>query len=119
MNAHLPAHLDAMKAPPQRDAVHAAFLRASQDGKTLTQESEWRRFLGELTSLKVCSSSKERRVLEETAEEIRQVAKEARAVIEEAYDGETLDAFSEALAPAFKNSLSPDFYKPPAPEAGD
>ena len=37
----------------------------------------------------------ERRVLEETAEEIRQVAKEARAVIEEAYDGETLDAFSE------------------------
>ena len=62
----------------------------------------------------------ERRVLEETAEEIRQVAKEARAVIEEAYDGETLDAFSEALAPAFKNSLSPDFYKPtPAPEAGD
>lgn len=58
----------------------------------------------------------ERRVLEETAEEIRQVAKEARAVIEEAYDGETLDAFSEALAPAFKNSLSPDFYKPPAPE---
>ena len=59
----------------------------------------------------------ERRVLEETAEEIRQVAKEARAVIEEAYDGETLDAFSEALAPAFKNSLSPDFYKPtPAPD---
>ena len=57
---------------------------------------------------------------EETAEEIRQVAKEARAVIEEAYDGETLDAFSEALAPAFKNSLSPDFYKPtPAPEIGD
>ena len=33
----------------------------------------------------------ERRVLEETAEEIRQVAKEARAVIEEAYDGETLE----------------------------
>ena len=62
----------------------------------------------------------ERRVLEETAEEIRQVAKEARAVIEEAYDGETLDAFSEALAPAFKNSLSPDFYKPtPATEIGD
>ena len=63
----------------------------------------------------------ERRVLEETAEEIRQVAKEARAVIEEAYDGETLDAFSEALAPAFKNSLSPDFYQPTpaAPEAGD
>ena len=65
MNAHLPAHLDSMKAPPQRDAVHAAFLRASQDGKALTAESEWRRFLGELTSLKVCSSSKERRVLEE------------------------------------------------------
>ena len=60
MNAHLPAHLDSMKAPPQRDAVHAAFLRASQDGKALTAESEWRRFLGELTSLKVCSSSKER-----------------------------------------------------------
>ena len=55
----------------------------------------------------------------ETAEEIRQVAKEARAVIEEAYDGETLDAFSEALAPAFKNSLSPDFYKPPAPDPSD
>ena len=48
MNAHLPAHLDSMKAPPQRDAVHAAFLRASQDGKALTAESEWRRFLGEL-----------------------------------------------------------------------
>ena len=57
----------------------------------------------------------------DAAEEIRQVAKEARAVIEEAYDGETLDAFSEALAPAFKNSLSPDFYQPTpaAPEAGD
>ena len=49
MNANLPAHLDSMKAPPQRDAVHAAFLRASQDGKALTAESEWRRFLGELT----------------------------------------------------------------------
>ena len=68
---------------------------------------------------KVRRMGAERRVLEETAEEIRQVAKEARAVIEEAYDGETLDAFSEALAPAFKNSLSPDFYKPPAPKAGD
>ena len=52
MNAHLPAHLDSMKALP-RDAVHAA-LRASQDGKALTAESEWRRFLGELTSLKGC-----------------------------------------------------------------
>ena len=61
------------------------------------------------TRSKVWLMGVERRVLG-TAEEIRQVAKE-RAVIEEACGGETLDAFSEALAPAFKNSLSPDFWR--------
>jgi len=65
MNAHLDAHLAMAQAPPQRDCVHAAFLRASKDGQAISAESEWRRFLGELTALKVCSSNKERRVLEE------------------------------------------------------
>ena len=89
-------------------------VKKSQRGLSAAQ----RRAL-ELDTFEAEDGPSERRVLEETAEEIRQVAKEARAVIEEAYDGETLDAFSEALAPAFKNSLSPDFYKPPAPEAVD
>ena len=90
-------------------------VKKSQRGLSAAQ----RRAL-ELDTFEAEDGPSERRVLEETAEEIRQVAKEARAVIEEAYDGETLDAFSEALAPAFKNSLSPDFYKPtPAPEIGD
>ena len=51
----------------------------------------------------------ERRVLEETAEEIRQVAKEARAVIEEAYDGETLDAFSRRSRPHSRTRSRPTF----------
>ena len=42
-----------------------------------------------------------------TLEDIRTVAKEARAVIEEepSYDEATLDAFSEALTPAFERAM--------------
>ena len=42
-----------------------------------------------------------------TAEEIKTVAKEARSVIEEEYDSELLDAFSDALTPAFMRALPP------------
>ena len=42
-----------------------------------------------------------------TAEEIKTVAKEARSVIEEAYDTELLDEFSEALTPVFMRALPP------------
>ena len=48
-----------------RDAVHAAFLRASTDGRHLASESEWRGFLAELAASAVCSTNAERRVLEE------------------------------------------------------
>ena len=52
----------------------------------------------------------EREAVEATAEEIRAIAKEARVVVSEAYDTETLDAFSDALTPVFSR-----FARPPAP----
>jgi len=42
-----------------------------------------------------------------TAEEIKTVAKEARAVVEEAYDQKMLDEFSDFLTPAFSRALPP------------
>mmetsp|Transcript_28978 Transcript_28978/g.48105 ORF Transcript_28978/g.48105 Transcript_28978/m.48105 type:complete len:309 (-) Transcript_28978:374-1300(-) len=50
---------------------------------------------------KVLSMPLNRDLLTSTAEEVRQVAKEARAVIEVAYPTDVLDAFSEALTPVF------------------
>jgi len=54
---------------------------------------------------KVLSLPIERAAIESTAEEIREVAKEARMVVAEAYPAETLDAFTDALTPAFARAL--------------
>ena len=47
----------------------------------------------------------DRVAIEATAEEIRQVAKEARAVIEAEYEKELLDEFTDKLTPAFAAAL--------------
>jgi hypothetical protein len=44
--------------------------------------------------------------VQDTAEGIRQVAKEAREVIVAAYDEATVEAFTDALTPAFRRALS-------------
>ena len=49
----------------------------------------------------------ERAAIEETAQSIRQVAKEARVVIAEAYPPDMLNEFSNALTPAFTRALPP------------
>jgi len=54
---------------------------------------------------KVIALPLDRDAIESTAEEIRTVAKEARVVVADAYDSEILDAFSEALTPAFMRAL--------------
>lgn len=56
--------------------------------------------LGKIEQLPV-----DRAMLVDTAEGIRQVAKEARGVIAEGYSEAELDAFSEALQPAFTRLL--------------
>ena len=56
---------------------------------------------------KVLALPLDRDAIESTAEEIRQVAKEARAVIADEYDSAMLDAFTEALTPAFARALPP------------
>jgi hypothetical protein len=43
--------------------------------------------------------------VKDTAEGIRQVAKEAREVIAASYDEETVEAFSDALTPAFRRAI--------------
>ena len=54
---------------------------------------------------KVIALPLDRDAIESTAEEIRTVAKEARAVVADAYDSEMLEAFSDALTPAFSRAL--------------
>ncbi len=62
---------------------------------------------------KICALTVDPAAKIATAEEIKTVAKEARAVVEEAYDAEMLDAFSDALTPAFARAL------PPRPPGGE
>jgi len=53
------------------------------------------------TLTKVLAMPLDRVLLASTVEEIRQVAKEARAVVEEAYSADELDSFTDALTPVF------------------
>lgn len=54
---------------------------------------------------KVMQLPLEREAIASTVEEIRQVAKEARAVVEESYDAKALDEFTVALTPAFGRAM--------------
>ena len=56
---------------------------------------------------KVLALPLDRSAVESTAENIRLVAKEARAVVEEAYPTEVLDSFTEALTPVFAKAPLP------------
>eukprot|EP00964_Phaeocystis_antarctica_P015497 scaffold8577_cov61-Phaeocystis_antarctica.AAC.2 len=47
----------------------------------------------------------EREMIASTVESIRMVAKEAREVVEESYDQDDLDAFTEALTPVFQRAM--------------
>lgn len=55
---------------------------------------------------KVLSLPLDRAAIDATVEDLRSVAKEARAVVEESYSAEELDAFTEALTPVFKRAQS-------------
>lgn len=61
---------------------------------------------------KVLALPLDRAAIEQTAEEIRTVAKEARQVVADSYERPTLEAFQDALTPAFARSL-PDKYGAP------
>jgi predicted lipid-binding transport protein (Tim44 family) len=65
-------------------------------------------FAGAVSSalVKVLSMSIDRSAIASTVEEVRTVAKEARAVVEEAYSAEELDAFTEVLTPVFERARS-------------
>ena len=54
---------------------------------------------------KVLSLPVEREMIASTVESIRLVAKEAREVVEESYEQEDLDAFTEALTPVFQRAM--------------
>mmetsp|Transcript_12973 Transcript_12973/g.42463 ORF Transcript_12973/g.42463 Transcript_12973/m.42463 type:complete len:315 (-) Transcript_12973:286-1230(-) len=56
--------------------------------------------------VKVLSMPIDRSAIASTVEEVRTVAKEARAVVEEAYSAEELDAFTEKLTPVFERARS-------------
>ena len=66
----------------------------------------------ESTLDKVISLPLDRTAIEQTAEEIRTVAKEARNVVADAYDSQTLEAFQDALTPAFARSLPSKYGTP-------
>lgn len=55
---------------------------------------------------KVLQLPLDREVISSTVEEIRVVAKEARVVVEQSYDADTLDEFTTALTPAFGRAMS-------------
>jgi hypothetical protein len=55
---------------------------------------------------KVLSMPLDRDVVASTVEEVRQVAKEARSVVEEAYPADELDAFTQRLTPIFERARS-------------
>jgi len=72
-------------APPQ--VAPDAFARAVEEAIT-----------------KVLAMPLDRSLTESTVEEVRQVAKEARAVVQEAYSPQELDSFTEALTPIFNRA---------------
>jgi len=53
---------------------------------------------------KVLFMALDRSAVASTVEEVRTVAKEARAVVEEAYSPEELDAFTAKLTPVFERA---------------
>lgn len=55
---------------------------------------------------KVLSLPVDREMVTSTVESIRLVAKEARVVVEESYDQDDLDAFTDALTPVFQRAMS-------------
>jgi len=55
---------------------------------------------------KMISMSLDPAALQETVEDIRNVAKEARVVVEEAYDDAKLQSFTEALTPSFARAMA-------------
>eukprot|EP00967_Tisochrysis_lutea_P027061 scaffold31310_cov32-Tisochrysis_lutea.AAC.2 len=55
---------------------------------------------------KVLAMPIDRSAIASTVEEVRTVAKEARAVIEESYSTEDLDAFTNTLTPIFERARS-------------
>jgi hypothetical protein len=55
---------------------------------------------------KVLSMPIDRSAIASTVEEVRTVAKEARAVVEEAYSAAELEAFTEKLTPVFERARS-------------
>lgn len=57
------------------------------------------------TVTKVLTMPLDRALISSTVEEIRQVAKEARAVVVEAYTTDELDSFTDALTPVFARVL--------------
>ena len=61
---------------------------------------------------KVIALPLDRAAIEQTAEDIRTVAKEAHGIVAENYDAQKLSAFQDSLAPAFARSL-PDKYGAP------
>jgi hypothetical protein len=65
---------------------------------------------------KICALTVDPAAKLATVEEIKTVAKEARAVVEEAYDAKVLDAFSDSLQPAFMRAMS---RIPPRPLGGE
>ena len=67
---------------------------------------------------KVIALPLDRTAIEQTAEDIRAVAKQAHQVVAECYDAEKLTAFQDALTPVFARSL-PDKYGPQASKAGE
>ena len=67
---------------------------------------------------KVSAIEADQDVLASTVEEIRQVAKEARQVVADAYPPADLDAFTDALTPAFASHMARGrAAPPPAPPA--
>jgi len=54
---------------------------------------------------KVLALPVDREMIASTVESIRMVAKEAREVVEESYDQDDLDAFTEALTPVFQRAM--------------
>jgi len=66
----------------------------------------------EATIDKVIAMPLDRAAIEQTAEDIRIVAKQAHQVVADSYDAQTLTAFQDALTPAFARSM-PDKYGAP------
>ena len=83
--------------------LETAELTADQDGIGCAKFVAFANAVEESLT-KVLAMPLDRELVLSTVEEVRQVAKEARAVIEETYPTEVLDSFSEALTPIFSRA---------------